>query len=564
MHASPVLPVYPTIHPWHNSTHCRVIGKPSISIDFGPLIARFKASSYNWSGNRLTDMPKTHENRPPKPHKSSSTRASPNLAVRQAPGTKSHRSAPSRAETNGGGSGADNASRRSRSPSTTTTQASEPSQGSTGRSDCDNHPSKPNLGPSAYIDTYVEYRKRLFIKIFMEKVDEWLDENVCPLEEACDYGEGSSSSSKSSGGNTGEKSSGGRRSKPLAGSKRQLRGDDDQDEDRRGGEDGDRRDRNKKRAKTDVHDDRKRFACPFYKYDPKRYKHHRSCFGPGWTELHRLKEHLFRHHRLFTCSRCFEQFGDDEGLQKHVRAKRACVLQDESAHEADLGAGMDRETEKKIRSRKPGKQSNVSRWYEIYSILFPDEVDIESLPSPWYDDPAGSNGNNPLSDSDDLKTQYQHFLRRRIPSMIREELEAEVAKSFNDVGTAMQSRLSTWIRDSAARCAKIFEYIPSPTEAAAQGDPDAAAAAAAAVSRSREGSPTSGAVGLGVGAGSFAAGEPAAFVPWPYDLPLLADFDLTFEMLGQDYPGFEQCVHPALDSAYESGSMGGSSGAWRG
>lgn len=65
-----------------------------------------------------------------------------------------------------------------------------------------------------------------------------------------------------------------------------------------------------------------------------------------------------------------------------MRARKACVLQDESAHEADPGAGMDRETEKKIRSRKPGKQSNVSRWYEIYSILFPDEVDIESIPSP--------------------------------------------------------------------------------------------------------------------------------------------------------------------------------------
>lgn len=83
MHAT-LVPVHPTT-PWRNSIHCKVIGKPSIFIDFGPLIARFKASSYNWSGNRSTDMPKTHENRSPKPHKSSNTRASPNLAVRQAP-----------------------------------------------------------------------------------------------------------------------------------------------------------------------------------------------------------------------------------------------------------------------------------------------------------------------------------------------------------------------------------------------------------------------------------------------------------------------------------------------
>ncbi|GJC85866.1 hypothetical protein ColLi_08704 [Colletotrichum liriopes] len=370
----------------------------------------------------------------------------------------------------------------------------------------------------------------------MEKVDEWLDENVCPLEEACDYEEGCSGSSRSTGSK--KTTSNSNQSKPLAGSKRQLRGDDQDDNAER--DDGGRRDRNKKRAKTDFHDDRKRFACPFYKYDPERYKHHRSCFGPGWTELHRL-------------NRCFGHFGDDEALQKHVRARNACTLQDESTRETDPGAGMDQETEKKIKSRKAGKQSNVTRWYEIYSILFPDEVDIASLPSPWYDGPAGSNGKNTLSDSDDLKTQYQHFLRRRIPSMIREELEAEVAKSFNDVGSVMQSRLSTWIKDSAARCAKIFEYIPSPTEAAAQGDPDAVAP------KSREGSPVSGTVG----AVSSHNGDECALDAWPFELPSVEDFDISFQIPEDDYSSFEPCVQPSFDSAYGSGSMGGSSRVWR-
>ncbi|KZL70959.1 hypothetical protein CT0861_10882, partial [Colletotrichum tofieldiae] len=520
MHAT-LRPAHPT--PWSKTIHCRVNRKPLIFIDFSPLVSRFKASSYNWSGNRATDMPKKHENPSPKLHKSSNTRASSNLAVRQALGTENNRSAPPRAEHNGGGSEADTASRRSHSPPTT--QLSNRSQGPTRSSDSGDNLSKPNLGPSAYIDTYVEYRKRLFIKIFMEKVDEWLDENVCPLEEACDYEEGCSGSSRSTGSKRTKSDS--NQGKPLAGSKRQLRGDDQ--DDNAEGDDGGRRDRNKKRAKTDFHDDRKRFACPFYKYDPERYKHHRSCFGPGWTELHRLKEHLFRHHRLFTCSRCFGHFGDDEALQKHVRARNACILQDESTRETDPGAGMDQETEKKIKSRKAGKQSNVTRWYEIYSILFPDEVDIASLPSPWYDGPAGSNGKNTLSDSDDLKTQYQHFLRRRIPSMIREELEAEVAKSFNDVGSVMQSRLSTWIKDSAARCAKIFEYIPSPTEAAAQGDPDAVAP------KSREGSPVSGTVG----AVSSHNGDECALDAWPFVLPSLEDFEISFQIPEDDYSSFE-------------------------
>jgi hypothetical protein len=48
------------------------------------------------------------------------------------------------------------------------------------------------------------------------------------------------------------------------------------------------------------------FACPFYKYDPTRYSPHntdtqlarrfRTCSGPGWDSIHRLKEHLTRAH----------------------------------------------------------------------------------------------------------------------------------------------------------------------------------------------------------------------------------------------------------------------------
>ncbi|GKT47133.1 uncharacterized protein ColSpa_07314 [Colletotrichum spaethianum] len=179
---------------------------------------------------------------------------------------------------------------------------------------------------------------------------------------------------------------------------------------------------------------------------------------------------------------------------------------------------MDQEAEKKIKSRKPG-----------------------------YDGPAGSNGKNTLSDSDDLKTQYQHFLRRRIPSMIREELETEVAKSFNDVGSVMQSRLSTWIRNSAARCAKIFEYIPSPTEAAAQGDPEAV------VPKSRESSPISGTAGA---AGSYKGGE-GTIDAWPFSLP--EDLSLEFQISEEDLSAFDQFLQTGFDSAYGSGSMGGSS-----
>lgn len=32
-----------------------------------------------------------------------------------------------------------------------------------------------------------------------------------------------------------------------------------------------------------------RFACPFYKHNPERYETSRSCCGPGWETVHRVK-----------------------------------------------------------------------------------------------------------------------------------------------------------------------------------------------------------------------------------------------------------------------------------
>jgi hypothetical protein len=33
----------------------------------------------------------------------------------------------------------------------------------------------------------------------------------------------------------------------------------------------------------------KRYACPYYQRDPKSHSNKRSCIGPGWTEVHRVK-----------------------------------------------------------------------------------------------------------------------------------------------------------------------------------------------------------------------------------------------------------------------------------
>ncbi|KAI8211607.1 hypothetical protein K4K52_010121 [Colletotrichum sp. SAR 10_76] len=155
--------------------------------------------------------------------------------------------------------------------------------------------------------------------------------------------------------------------------------------------------------------------------------------------------------------------------------------------------------------------NDASRWYETYHILFGD-VSIGDLPSPYA-----------------IQTQYRQFLRHEIPNMIKRELEAEVAKSLKDTEPTMQTRLTAMIRNSVEKCAKIFEYIPNPSEAAPHGDPD------------------------------------DSLVVWPngvpeFDFPVDFNFDALlndFDPSGNDQT-YNACF-PTFDSAYETGSIGESS-----
>lgn len=153
-----------------------------------------------------------------------------------------------------------------------------------------------------------------------------------------------------------------------------------------------------------------------------------------------------------------------------------------------------------------------------------------------------------------MKRQYVRFLRRRIPAMIRKELEDEVSKCFTNINATMMDQLATWIHTSSARCAKIFEYIPSPSQAAAQGDPETSRAS------SRVASPETAAAPVGQSA--------EAIEPWPFPFPLAED--LNFFGLDPAFDGalFEdpslECFRIA-DSTYGSASAGGSAEfQWRG
>jgi hypothetical protein len=119
-----------------------------------------------------------------------------------------------------------------------------------------------------------------------------------------------------------------------------------------------------------------RFACPFYKHEPHRFRNRRTCPGPGWPTVHRMKEHLYRAHaQSIYCARCYAMFDTDTDLSHHLRSAH-CNVSDPQPVE-----GIDRETVKALHKRSPQFRLEEDRWRDVYRLLFPD-VEVEDIPSP--------------------------------------------------------------------------------------------------------------------------------------------------------------------------------------
>lgn len=119
-----------------------------------------------------------------------------------------------------------------------------------------------------------------------------------------------------------------------------------------------------------------KFACPFYKHDPDRYRHRRTCPGPGFPTVHRVKEHLYRSHtQPIFCPICYETFKSDKELLNHVRLQQCerCAPQ--------TVEGIDRETIHALRKRSTALRLEEDKWRDVYHVLFPD-VPMADIPSP--------------------------------------------------------------------------------------------------------------------------------------------------------------------------------------
>lgn len=125
----------------------------------------------------------------------------------------------------------------------------------------------------------------------------------------------------------------------------------------------------------------KRFACPYYKNNPGKFRHKRTCCGPGWPTVHRVKEHLYRCHTIgkHTCSRCLKRCKNAAELLAHQRAAIPCETRTDAFPEGTMLPCQ--EESLRVKKRVPPNTREEDRWNEMYMVLFPN-TDAGALPTP--------------------------------------------------------------------------------------------------------------------------------------------------------------------------------------
>ncbi|KAK0737269.1 hypothetical protein B0T21DRAFT_383278 [Apiosordaria backusii] len=189
--------------------------------------------------------------------------------------------------------------------------------------------------------------------------------------------------------------------------------------------------RNKKKLKQDTTAGR-RFACPFFKHNAAKYKLVKTCCGPGWRDVHRVKEHLYRRHSAKnSCARCFEQFDDEAALKAHQRSEEPCKLQKNNIHEF-----ISEEKEKLLHLRAKAGSSEEDKWLEMYRIIFPNE----KVPSPYYDGADGADVQNDNGTSSRDWEEFKKFAKQEVPKLVKPLLQQYIDQYFQDFDEKMAQK----------------------------------------------------------------------------------------------------------------------------
>ncbi|KAI0836312.1 hypothetical protein F5Y06DRAFT_106884 [Hypoxylon sp. FL0890] len=117
-----------------------------------------------------------------------------------------------------------------------------------------------------------------------------------------------------------------------------------------------------------------KFGCPFHKAYPHRFP---CCRERSLRDTSRVKEHIYRSHLVFQCTRCGGTFPEKMAWESHQRSNPAC----KSVDHGPVKYAINQQQREILRSRKGLKgTSEPDRWFQIYKMVCPEAV--PPYPSP--------------------------------------------------------------------------------------------------------------------------------------------------------------------------------------
>jgi hypothetical protein len=171
----------------------------------------------------------------------------------------------------------------------------------------------------------------------------------------------------------------------------------------------------------------KRYACPFYKHNPSKYRNG-SCGGPGWISVSRVKEHIYRRHGppKFQCRRCLEAFPGESAFEDHIHQTTGCVTRTPNEKPEVISKSQ----LEKLKKRGKKAATEPERWSEVFRIIFPATTEDE-IPSPYYD----TRGDKfTLSNSLDSE-RLRRLLAEELPKRVGEEVARHLPRDAPIVDT---------------------------------------------------------------------------------------------------------------------------------
>jgi serine/threonine protein kinase len=211
-----------------------------------------------------------------------------------------------------------------------------------------------------------------------------------------------------------------------------------------------------------------RFSCPFHKYDPQTFGIHdprwRTCVGPGWTTMHRVKEHIDRKHTVQsnTCSRCLTAFPGPLELSQHQKADTPCKVNHENKF-------LVTDAQRALMRKRPRGRSEVGAWNDMYRIIF-GLSESDAVPWPYHETAASPEESLPTVASQPSTTSledFDNYLTQSVmpgadaETMAKIQGYLDLAKQFRQVnsGSASQTANETVLSSVPSLMSDGFSYM---------------------------------------------------------------------------------------------------------